>query len=801
MKVSELWLREWVDPPVDAVAIAAKLNGAGIEAEAAPLLARAPSGVVAALIVDVQPHPQADRLRVCRVDAGGGAPLSIVCGAANARAGIVVPAALPGARLPAGTEIRKAALRGVESDGMLCSAAELGLAEKSEGLLELDRDAPLGTPIEDYLRLNDALITLELTPNRGDCLGIAGVAREVGALFGLPVRILDQPQQQNGKTHTDVGAGPRSPEVHIDDAQGCSHYVGRAIEGLDAAARTPDWMRERLRRGGIRAIHPVVDITNYVMLELGQPLHGFDLARLHGAIRVRRARAGETLALLNEQTIELHPDDLVIADDSAPLVLAGIMGGTGSGVTEATTSIFLEAACFDPVAVAHSGRRHKLLSDSRYRNERGVDPALQRRALERATALVLQICGGRAGPVTEAGNGTPATVEVRLRHRRVEQLLGCAIPATEVPVLLSRLGIATRPAGATEWMATVPSWRYDLRIEADLVEEVGRLYGYDKIPPRSYSAALPGFAEAEAAGDRLGLRDLLVARGYQEVITYSFVDPQLQQRLDPDSAGAAIALDNPIAETMSTMRTSLWSGLLQTWLYNRQRQTPRARLFELGSCYARSGPDGSSESVRLGGLLAGTAAAEQWGQPSRAVDFYDAKADIEALVAAAPASVRWVAERHPALHPGQSARLYAGERPVGWLGTLHPSIAAAYDLQEPVQLFEIEATAVQTRRLPSPHTLSEFPAARRDQAFILADHVSADAVLAVAREAGGALLKLASIFDVYRGSGIPDGSKSIALSLIFQDASRTLTVEEIDAAAAGIAAAVSARLGGFIRGS
>ncbi len=796
MKVSELWLREWVDPPVDADAIAAKLNMAGIEAEAAPVVAEMPRGVVVGRIVNATPHPQADRLRVCDVDVGGSTTLSIVCGAANARPGILVPAALPGARLPGGVEIRKASLRGVESSGMLCSTSELGLAEKSEGLLELDRDAKPGTPIEQYLQLDDRVLVLELTPNRGDCLGVAGVAREVGALYGLPVREPTNPTTSPATPATidDVVA------IHIDDAQGCTHYVGRVVAGLNPDACTPDWMRERLRRCGIRAIHPVVDITNYVMLELGQPLHGFDRARLTGAVRVRRARAGEKLTLLNDQTLELHSDDLLITDDSGPLVLAGIMGGATSGVSPATTAIFLESACFDAVSIAHSGRRHKLLSDSRYRNERGVDPALQLKAIERATALVLAICGGKAGPIVEVGTAPTHAAEVRLRHARVNQLLGCEIPATEIPVLLVRLGIATHAESAGVWRATIPTWRYDLRIEADLVEEVGRLYGYDRIAPRAYAASLAGFTEPETRRGAGTLRDLLVGRGYQEVVTYSFVDPKLQARLDPDHAAVAVPLDNPIAETMSMMRTSLWSGLLATWMFNRQRQISRAKLFELGACHARAGT-GTHETIRLGGLIAGQALSEQWGETSRPADFYDAKADIESLLSSPAADWRFVADNHPALHPGQTARILHLGQPVGWLGTLHPSIAAELDLSDPVVLFEVDADAVSARPLPTLEALSEFPASRRDQAFVMPATVPAEALLEVVRKAGGELLRSARIFDVYHGAGIPDSSKSIALGLIFQHASRTLTLEEIDTAVGKIAATVSAQLGGSVRGS
>ncbi len=791
MKISENWLREWVNPAATAAALAEKLNLAGLECEAEPLMAELPRGVVVARILKAEPHPQADRLRVCEVDAGRDETLSIVCGAANARVGLLVAAALPGAVLPGGKEIGAAVLRGVASAGMLCSASELRLAEKSEGLLELDPDAYPGTPIEKHLGLDDRLLSLELTPNRGDCLSIAGLAREVAALYNLPAKA--------PTVRPAVVSALPSREVIVEDAQGCPHYVGRVVTKLNPKARTPDWMRERLRRSGIRAIHPVVDITNYVLLELGQPMHGFDHARLSGPVRVRRAKVGEKLALLNEQILSLTPADLLITDNSGPLVLAGVMGGTASGVSESTTEIFLEAACFDPVTVATSGRRHKLLSDSRYRFERGVDPALQRRALERATALVEQICGGEAGPIVEAGRAPQYAATVRLRHSRVERLLGCTIPPREVPALLGRLGIETQAEEAGAWRARVPTHRYDLRIEADLVEEVGRLYGYERIPARAYAAALAPFSMPETQRPLDTLKDSLVARGYQEVVTYSFVDPKLQEQLNPGVP--AVALDNPIAETMAVMRTTLWSGLIPTWQYNRQRQCKRARLFECGAAYSPDGAGGTRETQYIAGLVAGPALSEQWGsKPERLADFYDLKADLAALFGRAAEQYRFERGAHPALHPGRGARILLGERTVGWLGALHPRLAQVLDLDEAPLLFELESDAVCATALPRPGPVSEFPSSRRDLAFVVKEEVSAEQLLAAARNAGGPLLKSVHIFDIYRGTGLQAGFKSMALGLIFQDYSRTLNVEEVDAAVGGITAGVSAQVGASVRG-
>ncbi|WP_293370764.1 phenylalanine--tRNA ligase subunit beta [Nevskia sp.] len=785
MKLSENWLREWVNPPATATELAHKLNMAGLEAEAEPMLTVLPQGIVVGKIVSATPHPQADRLRVCEVDAGTGEILQIVCGAANARPGILIPAALPGAVLPNGTQIGKAALRGVESSGMLCSASELGLAEKSEGLLELDPGAKPGTPIEKHLGLVDNSIVLELTPNRGDALSILGLARETAALYGI--------QMTAPRVKPAVVEPETRISVVVEDMAGCPHYVGRVVQGLDAAARTPDWMSERLRRSGIRTIHPVVDITNYVLLELGQPMHGFDAAQLKGAIRVRRAKAGEQLKLLNEQTISLDPRDLLITDDSGPLVLAGVMGGEASGCSTTTTSIFLEAACFEPVSIATSGRRHKLLSDSRYRFERGVDPALQRQALERATALVQEICGGKAGPIVEVGTAPAHVAEIGLRHSQVNRLLGCEIPAARIAPLLQSLGMSVNPTGASSWQIKVPPHRYDLRIEADLVEEIGRLHGYDNIAPRAYAAELAPFSPKETTRALDRVKDALVARGYQEVVTYSFVDPKIQAQLDPETPG--VALDNPIAETMSVMRTTIWSGLIPTWQYNRQRQQKRARLFEAGAVYALEG-EANREQAKLAGLIAGPALPEQWGAAARPVDFFDAKADLEALFGT---SLRYEAGQHPALHPGRTARIVRDGVAVGWLGALHPKLADMLDVPDALYLFELDWAAVRDIALPVPGGVSEFPSSRRDLAFVVDEAVAAGAIAEVIRDAAGPLLKSLQTFDVYRGTGLPPGRKSIAFGLIFQDYSRTLNVEEVDAAAQSVAASVHARLGGLVR--
>jgi phenylalanyl-tRNA synthetase beta chain len=783
MRLSLGWLRERANPKASDAELAARLTRAGLECEVeAP--ARALDRVVVGAIRSLKPHPQADRLRVCEVDFGGALPATIVCGAANARAGMKAPVALPGAKLPDGTEIKVSALRGVESAGMLCSARELGLAEKSEGLLELDAGAKVGQPFTKYLGLDDAVLSLELTPNRGDCLSIAGLAREIAAVFALKLAEPSvKPVAVTSKARVDV---------RLDDKKGCPHYAGRVVEGIDPAARTPDWMRERLRRSGIRSIQPVVDVTNYVMLELGQPMHAFDCGKLSGAIRVRRARAGESLELLDERTYEFTQDDLLIADAERPLALAGVMGGMPSGVSGTTTAIFLESACFAPELVAATGRRLRLPSDALYRFERGVDPSLQRRALERATALVLEICGGSAGPVSEAGVTKPRLATVKLRHARLNQLLGHDIAAAEIERLLARLGIVTKRLGKAGWQATIPPHRYDLRLEVDLIEEVARLYGYERIPARAYAAELPPAPVPERRPLDVA-RDRLAARGWQEVITYSFVDQKLEAQLAP--AAGAIPLDNPIADTLALMRTTLWSGLLPVWRYNQQRQRKRVRLFEIGVCFSETGGK-VVETEKLALLAAGSAAPEQWGTKARPVDFFDLKADLEALMA----GFGFERGEHPALHPGQTARVTFGGQPAGWLGTLHPRLVRELDLPEAPVLLELETGCLAAARLPQPTVPSEFPASRRDLAVVLRDDLPAAVLLAEARQAGGALLRETGVFDVYRGEGLPNGFKSVALSLIFQDNSRTLTDEEVEAAVKAVTQRLQAQLGATIRG-
>ncbi|MGQ0501164.1 MAG: phenylalanine--tRNA ligase subunit beta [Panacagrimonas sp.] len=787
MKLSEKWLREWVNPAATIEQIADRLVMGGLELEIEPVVAEMPQGVVVGRIVSLAPHPNAERLRVCEVDVGAAAPSTIVCGAANARAGMVVPVALPGARLPGGLEIKAAALRGVESGGMLCSASELGLAEKSDGLLELDAGAVLGTPIEQHLALDDRILNLEITPNRGDCLSVVGLAREVSALFGV--------QMSRPRTKPAVVVGEFRHAVEIENLADCSAYAGRVVYGLNRRARIPDLMRERLRRSGIRSIQPLVDITNYVMLELGQPMHAFDETRLSGTLQVRRARAGESLVLLNGQPVTLNDGELLICDESGPIALAGVMGGESTAVSASTTKVLFESACFAMNAVAGTGRRHKLASDALYRFERGVDPDLQRAALERATELAAQICGGEAGSITFAGRPQPETPRVSLRQARLNKMLGHDIAPKEVEALLSRLGISTRAEVGGTWTAQIPSWRYDLRLEADLIEEVARLYGYDRIPARPYAARLAPGRPSERERGQAAIKGLLVARGWQEVISLAFADRAVQQRLNPDVE--AIPLDNPIADNLALMRSTLWCGLIDAWRYNHARQEPRLRLFEAGVCFARNA-GAITETPRFAGLVAGAARPEQWGTVVRPADFFDVKADVLALFSQ-PESVGFEPALHPALHPGRSARIVVEGQGVGWMGELHPGLVAEMSLPSSAIVFEIDWSTLRSAPLPRVEALSEFPASRRDLALQVPDEVTFAQLREAVAVAAPPSLREVILFDLYRGDKLRSAFKSMALGLIFQNASRTLTDVEIDSAIAVITAEVADKLGATVR--
>ena len=793
MRFSEAWLREWVHPPVNTAELADQLSMAGLEVDAVEPAAPAFSGVVVGAVTAREQHPDADKLSVCTVDVGTGEPLQIVCGAANVATGMRVPVATVGATLPGDFKIRKAKLRGVQSLGMICSASELGLAESSSGILGLPGDAPVGEDFRVYMRLDDACIDVDLTPDRADCLSVAGIAREVGVINRVQVC-------RPAIASVDAAVDDRF-DVAVEAADACPRYLCRVIRDIDPAAKTPAWMVEKLRRSGVRAISPVVDVTNYVMLELGQPMHGFDLGRLHGGIRVRLAQDGERLALLDGSEVTLRSDTLVIADHAGPVALAGIMGGEGSAVTSETRDVLLEAAFFAPLAVAGRARAYGLHTDSSHRFERGVDFALQRTAMERATALLLDIVGGRPGPVVEAidAQSLPTVAAVPLRRDRIRRLLGVTIADADVVDILTRLGMQVDPTD-DGWRVTAPSARFDIAIEADLVEEIGRIHGYANIPACLGAAPVSVSLHPEGGFDLARAKRQLVERGYQEAITYSFIAPDAAGLFAPGQPG--IRLANPISAEMSVMRPSLWPGLLQALQYNLARQQTRARLFESGLTFTPgAGGDAIAQTPRLGGLAFGDAASKQWGLAPRRLDFYDMKADVESLLAqvCAPAEARFVADTHPALHPGQAARVRRGDDDIGWLGLLHPAVQKALDLPQGVYLFELDLAPLRDGRVPAFESLSKFPAIRRDLAITVARAVPYQAVLDCIRDAAPAIVRDIQLFDVYTGENIDSGLKSLALSLILQESSHTLTDGEVEQASAVVLDALAKQLNARLR--
>ena len=791
MRFSEAWLREWVNPDITTEALADQLSMAGLEVDSVVPAAPAFRGVVVGEVVTREQHPDADKLSVCSVDTGGDAPAQIVCGAKNVAAGMKVAVATVGAKLPGDFKIKKAKLRGVQSLGMICSASELGLTESSDGILPLPADAPVGTDLRDYLALDDQCIDVDLTPDRADCLSVAGIAREVGVLNRVPV---DVPQ---------IGAvEPRIDEAFAVDLQAeaaCPRYLCRIVRGIDGAACTPDWMVEKLRRSGIRAISPVVDITNYVLLEFGQPMHGFDLDRLEGGIVVRMAEAGECLRLLDGSEATLRADTLVIADQRRALAMAGIMGGEDSGVSDGTKNVLLESAFFTPLAIAGRARSYGLHTDSSHRFERGVDFRLQRLAMERATALMLTIVGGQAGPITEvASDGhLPRREPILLRRARVRRLLGVAIEDAIIADILARLGMQV---AATDdgWSVIAPSARFDIAIEADLIEEIGRVYGYANIPASLSSAPVSIALRPEAEFNLGRAKQLLTHRGYHEAITYSFISPELAALLTPEVA--PIKLANPISADMSDMRASLWPGLLQALQYNLARQQTRVRVFESGLTFRRTDAE-IEQHPKLAGLIYGEAAAEQWGLTNRQSDFFDIKADLESLLGqvADPAEFRFVAAEHPALHPGQGAQVLREDQRIGWVGLLHPAVQKALDLPRGVFLFEVDLLPLRLGGIPRFAPLSKFPAIRRDFALLVDRHLPYQAVLDCVLDAAPAFVTEIQLFDVYTGENIDSSLKSLALSLILQETSHTLTDTEIDTASAVVLTALTEGLSAKLR--
>jgi phenylalanyl-tRNA synthetase beta chain len=770
MKFSEQWLRQWVNPPLTTQELSQKLTLSGLEVDSVESVAADFTGVVVGHVIDVAQHPDADRLRVCQVDVGEVTPLTIVCGARNVAKDQKVPVAKIDAVLPGNFKIKKSKLRGVESHGMICSESELGLAPTSEGIMELAKDAPIGVDVREYLALNDNIFDIELTPNRGDCLSIWGIAREVAAIEDLP---LSMPQ-----INSTVNTVAEQLPIQISATDACPHYIGRVIRHINPQAQTPLALQQKLIRSGIRPINAIVDITNYVLLELGQPLHAFNLDHVQQGIEVRYAGDGETIDLLDDQHLILNKNDLVITDGKVPVALAGVKGGAYSGITNATKNIFLESALFNPGVIAKTARSYGIFTDSSHRYERGIDFQLQKVAIERATMLITEIAGGEVGELLEHGSTPPAKAAINLRKSRIQKILGITLADEVIVSILQRLSMHVQPYDQG-WEVTPPTYRHDINIEIDLIEEVARIYGYDKIPPKKLTEDLHFLPASETKPSLNRLRMVLVDNGYQEAITYSFVDPKYEKKLLLQQH--PLELLNPISSDLSTMRTNQWPGLIQAFQYNFHRQQPRVRLFEMGLCFLNQ-PNKLSQQQRLGGLISGQLYPEQWNETKRMVDFYDAKSDVERLLAAMGKEnrVKFEPYEHPALHPGQTAAIVIDERLIGMVGALHPSVAQEFDINQTLYLFDLDLDSIMDMSLPKFEALSKFPGIKRDMALVVATDVHAERLRQKILASGGELLKNVHIFDIYQGKGIEQGKKSIALSLIFQHISRTLVDAEIN---------------------
>ena len=787
MKFSESWLRSFVNPSLTSDELAHALTMAGIEVESVETVASVFDKVVVAEVLSVEKHPSADRLKVCLVRASETENdlLQIVCGALNVRAGIKVPCALVGANLP-GLIIKKAQLRGVDSSGMLCSAKELGINGVSDGLLLLPENAPVGMDFREYYKLDDRIFTLSLTPNRSDCLGVWGIAREVAAITASELQSITV-----GSTAQEIDA---TLPIHVTASDACPLYCGRIMRGVSLEVQTPLWMVQRLERSGIRSINPIVDITNYVLMETGQPMHAFDLAKIDSEIKVRYAFSGEKITVLNGNSIELSPNMLLIADKHKPLALAGIMGGSDSGVTQDSIDIFVESAFFSPNAISGKSFQLGFSSDSAYRFERGVDFAATRRALERATQLIQAICGGKAGPVSEVKNQLPQRISVDVRTNRVRRVLGIDIDEQKMGDYFNRLGFAYTIQNAI-FSVSPPSYRFDLAIEEDFIEELARIYGYDQIPMHCPRADMMMLSATEASNSIVKIKHALVARDYQEVINYVFVDSAWE--LDFANNAMPIVLKNPIASQMSVMRSTLIGGLIANLQFNLNRKQSRVRLFEVGCCFIRDGNDAYHQMEKLAGLCYGEAIPEQWAISSRDVDFFDMKADIETLYG--KNTIHFKKFLHPALHPGKSAQICVDDKTVGWIGELHPNWQNKYDLQKSTLLFELELASLMKRNIPKAKEISKFPPVRRDIAIIVNNEISVYSLLTCLYTEKSSIVSDISLFDVYRGKSMKNGKKSLAFRILLQDTEKTLTDEEADGAVASLVAILCERFEATLR--
>lgn len=786
MQFSYSWLKTQADTDLSADKLEHLLTMAGLEVEENEIAAPVFGGVVVAEVKSVEKHPDADRLNVTQVDAGTGGLVQIVCGAPNVKVGIKVPCSLPGAVLPGNFKIKPTKMRGVVSNGMLCSTNELGLPDDGvDGLHILPADAPVGQNIREYLDLDDAVFTLKITPNRADCLSIKGVAREVSALTGCTFR-----QPEIRKMSSESG---KTQPVRIDAPEDCGRFISRVIEGVDAKSATPVWMRQRLERSGIRSISALVDIGNYVMLELGQPMHVFDADKLSGSLIVRRAQNGETLECLNEKTVTLADDTLVVADEKGALSLAGLMGGAASAVSDDTQNIVLEAAWFAPDIIAGKSRQYGFGSDSSFRFERGVDYRLQADAIERATELVLQICGGKAGELVEAQGRLPENKQVELRLGRLKTVLGVDIPAEQVETILQHLGLQPEKT-ADGFRVTAPSFRFDIEIEADLIEEIGRVYGYENIPDDYTSGRLRMLALPETRRPRFAVYNEMAARGYREVVSYAFVDEAWER--DFAANENPIRLQNPLAAQYAVMRSTLIGGLVEILQNNLNRKQNRVRVFEIARVFHKNADGGFVQNERIGGLWYGSVLPEQWGEKTRNADFYDIKADVENLLK--NKVVKFVKADHPALHPGRAANIVSDGSIIGFVGELHPKWLQKYDLPQAPLLFEIDMDAVLGHEKTRYQPVSKFQPARRDLAFVMPEEVSFAQLQAALNAVRAPLVREIALFDVYRGVGLPENMKSMAVKVILQDAEQTLTDDAVEAVVEKLIAAAPT-VGGQLR--
>jgi phenylalanyl-tRNA synthetase beta chain len=795
MKFSENWLRSHVPTSASRDELAATLTAIGLEVEDVTPLGESLAGVVVARIVECAKHPEADRLQVCQVDAGQGELLQIVCGAPNARPGLVAPLATVGTVVGEIT-IKAAKLRGVDSNGMLCSAKELGIDADASGLLELPDDAPIGAPVADYLSLPDASIEIKLTPNRADCFSVRGIAFDVAAACGSEVVAFDatpMPALNDSTMAIELDAGAKVPR-----------FVGRVIEGVDATVATPVWMAERLRRSGVRPISFLVDVTQYVMLELGQPMHAFDRDTLVGPIVVRHARSGEETKLLDGRTVSLSEDFLVVSDSQGgkaarAVALGGIMGGHDTRVTDTTRNVFLEAAHWIPSAIIGRGRKLGLHTDAGHRFERGVDPELPRQAIEVATRLLVELAGGSPGPVVEAilPEHLPKPASIALRRSRIARVLGIEIADPDVERILRALGMQVE-ASSTGWDVVSPSRRFDIAIEEDLIEELARIHGYDRIPTTLPGGATRIAAPSETQVEESSTRRHLVARDYFETVNFAFVDNALLEQWG--ATVRAVPLANPLSAELGVMRTRLLPGLVSALQRNLARQAGRVRLFELGNTFAAVEGAAPAETQRIAAAIHGDAMSEQWSEQARKVDFHDLKGDLDSLAAASGAVLEYRPSTQVFGHPGRSADVFRDGTCIGWIGQLHPRLQRALDVDGDVFGFELDLAPLNARALPRAAELSRFPSVRRDLAFVVADDVPWAAISATVRSAVGPLLREVVLFDRYVGAGVESGQKSLAMGLILQDNSRTLTDRDVEEVVTGVVAAIGRDHGAKIRG-